>query len=497
MKNFLLLIVFVVGFVFCLLAQTNPNHEWVDGYYRNDGTYVKGHYKTAKNDTNADNFSTEGNTNPYTGELGWIEKDNGVNPYANTLKPNGYKSNSDKVDNKPYLYKWELNRLMENENISRNEFLRILKKATTGNGEAACLVGKSYEYGLGTEKDLEQAIEFYTASLSRGYDGALNPLTRVFRKNREFEKAFLSYEYYVELYKSGVLELNAEIYYYLGLHYYLGFHCDKDELKAIDFMKIAAKNGFPEAKDFMNGNQTAKNDTNTDNFSTEGNINSHTLEYGWIESDGKKNPWAITNDETKKIDLDHLNKIGNYKMRGDASISLNDFSSAFEMYYKCAELGDSECQLLVGSFYELGKGTFQDAAEAALWYERSALQGNDKAMNFIGNLSFKDKLYEKSAYWYTKATKLGNKNAMYTLGLYYLEGLIVEKNWARGSALIEQSAEKGLVDAQEKLGILYCIGGAGFSKDLTKASYWIKKAFVNGSDYAKIIWDTYELWKYE
>lgn len=57
-------------------AQTNPNHVKVNGYYRKDGTYVQPHYRTAPNSTNRDNFSTRGNTNPYTGKPGYITPDN-------------------------------------------------------------------------------------------------------------------------------------------------------------------------------------------------------------------------------------------------------------------------------------------------------------------------------------------------------------------------------------------------------------------------------------
>lgn len=58
-----------------IYAQVNSNHVKVKGYYRQDGTYVNPHYRTAPNSTNHDNFSTLGNTNPYTGEKGTILPD--------------------------------------------------------------------------------------------------------------------------------------------------------------------------------------------------------------------------------------------------------------------------------------------------------------------------------------------------------------------------------------------------------------------------------------
>lgn len=60
---------------FCV-AQTSPEHVYVMPYMRSDGTFVQGHYRTSPNETNRDNFSTIGNTNPYTGRQGWIQPDN-------------------------------------------------------------------------------------------------------------------------------------------------------------------------------------------------------------------------------------------------------------------------------------------------------------------------------------------------------------------------------------------------------------------------------------
>lgn len=43
---------------------------WVDGYHKRDGTYVPGHFRSSPNQTNWDNYSTQGNRNPFTGESG-------------------------------------------------------------------------------------------------------------------------------------------------------------------------------------------------------------------------------------------------------------------------------------------------------------------------------------------------------------------------------------------------------------------------------------------
>jgi hypothetical protein len=42
----------------------------VNGYYRDNGTYVSPHYRSSPNSSTYDNWSSRGNTNPYTGERG-------------------------------------------------------------------------------------------------------------------------------------------------------------------------------------------------------------------------------------------------------------------------------------------------------------------------------------------------------------------------------------------------------------------------------------------
>lgn len=47
----------------------------VSGYTRRDGTHVRAYTATDPNSTRNDNFSTRGNTNPYTGEAGTKPRD--------------------------------------------------------------------------------------------------------------------------------------------------------------------------------------------------------------------------------------------------------------------------------------------------------------------------------------------------------------------------------------------------------------------------------------
>jgi hypothetical protein len=66
-----LVALFVALTSFSAIADT-----YVKGHTRSDGTYVQPHYRSSPNNYKFDNYSSQGNTNPYNGQQG------SVNPYT-------------------------------------------------------------------------------------------------------------------------------------------------------------------------------------------------------------------------------------------------------------------------------------------------------------------------------------------------------------------------------------------------------------------------------
>ncbi|WP_428224850.1 hypothetical protein [Flavobacterium sp.] len=88
MKNvFFLITLFLTSFLSFAQSQV-----WVDGYYRSNGTYVKGHYRTEKNHTINDNWTTRGNINPHTGKHG--TRPRSVSYSYNTSRYSNFKAKS-------------------------------------------------------------------------------------------------------------------------------------------------------------------------------------------------------------------------------------------------------------------------------------------------------------------------------------------------------------------------------------------------------------------
>lgn len=53
-----------------LLAGPAMAQQQVSGYYKSNGTYVQPYVRSTPNNTVRDNYSYQGNTNPYTGQQG-------------------------------------------------------------------------------------------------------------------------------------------------------------------------------------------------------------------------------------------------------------------------------------------------------------------------------------------------------------------------------------------------------------------------------------------
>lgn len=81
------LLLFVASFFVSLASHASSSSSapvYVHGYFKANGTYVAPHYRSAPNSTTADNYSTKGNVNPYTGAPGTKNGDSAVAAPAGT-----------------------------------------------------------------------------------------------------------------------------------------------------------------------------------------------------------------------------------------------------------------------------------------------------------------------------------------------------------------------------------------------------------------------------
>lgn len=152
-----------------------------------------------------------------------------------------------------------------------------------------------------------------------------------------------------------------------------------------------------------------------------------------------------------------------------------------------AESGDAQAQ------YELGLalvkpipphiGPIKEGAEAAVWLEKSADQGNMDAAFLLGYIyqyaAGVQKDVGKSIGWFTKAADAGHIAAMITLAATYRTGDGVMKNKIKARDLYAKAAEKGNNNARTALAAMY-MDGDGVHQDGKMALAWYNRAVKDG-----------------
>jgi hypothetical protein len=72
---------------------------WVNGYYREDGTYVQGHYRSSPDGNPYNNWSFPGNINPYTGRIASGNPETYLKNYYNYKTGSNRKIGFSSIDN--------------------------------------------------------------------------------------------------------------------------------------------------------------------------------------------------------------------------------------------------------------------------------------------------------------------------------------------------------------------------------------------------------------
>ena len=91
------------------------------------------------------------------------------------------------------------------------------------------------------------------------------------------------------------------------------------------------------------------------------------------------------------------------------AIRLKNFGPAQADLQRLADSGNPEAQYLLASFYLNGLGGPRDTAQAKVWLEKSAAQGNARAAFSLGNLYAESDPPDQqaAAHWFTRARELG------------------------------------------------------------------------------------------
>ncbi len=146
---------------------------------------------------------------------------------------------------------------------------------------------------------------------------------------------------------------------------------------------------------------------------------------------------------------------------------------------KSAAQGNSDAQYNLGVCYQFHLGVSGDLSVALDFYRKAAEQGHPFAQNSLGTCYLKGigvkRDDNEAVKWYLKAAHQGEPFAEANLGLCYSNGLGVDKDSKVAFDWYLKSAKHGNADAQTATGNNYRTG-AGTAKNITEALTWYKKA---------------------
>ena len=169
-----------------------------------------------------------------------------------------------------------------------------------------------------------------------------------------------------------------------------------------------------------------------------------------------------------------------------------DYSEAFNWYYKAALLGNILAQEKLGEAYRLGLlGQSVNWISAVSWYGKAARGGSITAEISLGDIAAEQKIYSQAAKHYLKLAETGYTLFQLKLGLLYDLGLGVPKNDVEAVKWFRHAAEKGDTAAQHYLAVHYA-NGEGIALDNIQAFAWSILASTGGDENYKKLYQELE-----
>ena len=119
-----------------------------------------------------------------------------------------------------------------------------------------------------------------------------------------------------------------------------------------------------------------------------------------------------------------------------------DDAQAFQLCEQAAAGGYRDAVLAMGWHYLNGVGVAPNAEEAERWYQRSARQGEPRAMFSLGQIAYAGGRPEVAMTWFQRAAGDGHARSFYWMAKLYWRGDGVDPDRRKAEALIQQAAAR-------------------------------------------------------
>ena len=295
----------------------------------------------------------------------------------------------------------------------------LLAADNYGTADVLCLVGKCYEGGLGTEKNMTKAFQYYQKAAQKDSSEAKAALERIGETLGD--------------------NLYGDVKFGPGAPDTDKTECRKVYLEAVE--------GHPGAEYEM------------------GNILSEGI-YCVLVNKKEAFGWYMKAAEHGFADAQY--KVARFYSRGEKDVVNWNDEEKFKWYWEAASQGHVESMRGVADSLYYGAGVDKDAERAKIWYARAAKAGDDVSFKMLRDHWELDDEELQRVYGAIEELPIGIKpNADDTKRAAFLE--------------LEKRAKAGDSDAQFKLGDAFVYGTSGAVTNEHHGVMWLKKSAALGN----------------
>mmetsp|Transcript_18121 Transcript_18121/g.35431 ORF Transcript_18121/g.35431 Transcript_18121/m.35431 type:complete len:533 (-) Transcript_18121:41-1639(-) len=335
--------------------------------------------------------------------------------------------------------------------------INIVEAASAYSADANYCMAYFYQYGIGFEKDLAFAFEFYKAASSDGHVAAMVKEADFHRKGWGLD---ISYERAIELYEQAAEKNSAAAQVKLGSMYRHGKGVESDLQIACALYKEAAKQGYEKGVKLLADceNSIAQQAARDRRRAQE--------EQSLLEREAHHRALELQNQQLRQQQQQQQQAL-----------------SEHERDQQSANAGDLEAQLRCGHRFKNGKGVPVDMKMSVYYYQMAADRGSARGQMQLGIASYLGqgcpKDLSQAAHWFQLAADQGQARATFSLSELYRNGQGVKKDGKKAFTLAKIAAKKGIADAEYSLGKFY-MDGKVVRRDLDKAEKYFNAALSHG-----------------
>lgn len=300
-------------------------------------------------------------------------------------------------------------------------FNKLQGQAILGNSSAQFDIAVMYQYGIGVEKNIQEALKFYQLAAAQQDLQAEYNIGLLYLLGTDAEP---DYNLALERLTDAAFKGNDHAQYALARIYDYGYEDNVHKISiAPDSEKAASMYNLAAANDFG------------------------LAQYRLAEILVRQNHAGMSLDELHKqnqlIKGLYTSAVAKHVKEAELPLAFYDAMEtdkqkqqrAFDVAKQAAEAGNPEAALLLGLMYDRGIAVGVDQADALKWYKKAS-------ENALG---------------------------AFILGTYMAEGIGDSKDLGKSEALLQQAADKGFAYAYLNLAVIKQQQGKAFLPDLDKA----------------------------